>query len=182
LVLLKTHYRKILDFSFNDFKEAKLIAEKFLNFLINLSFVNKKRENNLDIKNIISQSKEKFKEAMDNDLNISLALASVFDLMEEIYKIRELISVKQAEKIKKYIFEIDSVLGFIKPLYRQYQERLDKKVRTKKIQVMISKREKTRKEKDYAKADKIRRDLLKEGIIVEDAPKGPRCRLLKIVK
>jgi len=182
LFLLKAHYRKILDFSFEDLDEAKSIAAKFVSFLASLSFVIDGGSNNLGVKNIISQNRKEFKKAMDNDLNISLALASVFDFMDEVYRIRELISASQAREIEKYIFEIDFVLGFIKPLWEQYKTRLNKKLAAKKILDMISERRKARKEKDYAKADKIRHDLLKEGIIIEDAPKGDRYRLLKIIE
>ena len=182
LVLLKTHYRKILDFSFDDFKEAKIIAEKFLSFLAELSFIADGGNNNLDIKNIISRSREEFKKAMDSDLNISLALAALFDFIEEVYKITPRISSSQAREIEKYIFEIDQVFGFIKPLFESYQERLNKILATEKIQAMISNRGKARKEKNYAEADKIREDLLKEGIVVEDTVNGEKYRLLKIVE
>ncbi|MCG2808956.1 MAG: cysteine--tRNA ligase, partial [Candidatus Portnoybacteria bacterium] len=158
LVLLKTHYRKILDFSFDDFKEAKIIAEKFLSFLAELSFVADGGSNNLDIKNKISRSREEFKKAMDSDLNISLALAALFEFIEEVYKIMPRISSSQAREIEKYIFEIDQVFGFIKPLFENYQERLNKILATEKIQAMISNRAGARKEKNYAEADKIRGD------------------------
>ncbi|MCG2809609.1 MAG: hypothetical protein L6275_04710, partial [Candidatus Portnoybacteria bacterium] len=182
LVLLKTHYRKILDFSFDDFKEAKIIAEKFLSFLAELSFITNGGSNNLDIKNTISRNREEFKKAMDSDLNISLALAALFDFIEEVYKIMPQISSSQAREIEKYIFEIDEVFGFIKPLFEQYQARLNKILATEKIQAMISNRGKARKEKNYAEADKIRGDLLKEGIVVEDMAERCKIRLLEIVE
>ena len=182
LVLLKTHYRKILDFSFDDFKEAKIIAEKFLSFLAELSFVADGGSNNLDIKNKISRSREEFKKAMDSDLNISLALAALFEFIEEVYKIMPRISSSQAREIEKYIFEIDQVFGFIKPLFENYQERLNKILATEKIQAMISNRAGARKEKNYAEADKIRGDLLKEGIVVEDMAERCKIRLLEIVE
>lgn len=182
LVLLKTHYRKILDFSFDDFKEAKIIAEKFLSFLAELSFITNGGSNNLDIKNTISRNREEFKKAMDSDLNISLALAALFDFIEEVYKIMPRISSSQAREIEKYIFEIDQVFGFIKPLFENYQERLTKILATKTVQTMISNRGKARKEKNYAEADKIRGDLLKEGIIIEDMAERCKIRLLEIVE
>ncbi|NQV00702.1 MAG: cysteine--tRNA ligase [Parcubacteria group bacterium] len=181
LILLKTHYRKVLNFTLKDLDEAKSIAEKFLSFLAGLDFVVCGGSNNLDIKNMISQSRKEFKKAMDNDLNISSGLASLFDFIEEVYKRKSLISTNQAQEIKNYIFEIDEVLGFIRPLYEQYQMRLNKKLATKKILNMISKREKARKNKDYKEADKIRIDLLEKGIVIEDTEKGDKARLLKII-
>ena len=182
LFLLKIHYRKILDFSFNDLDEVKSVVEKFLDFLINLDWIIDGKSNALDIKNMISRSREEFKKAMDDDLNISLALASVFNFIGEINKIMEKITTKQAREIEKYIFKIDSVFGFIKPLYEQYQERFKKVMSAKTIPDMISRREEARKDKDYDRADKIRGDLLKKGVIVEDVGERIRIRLLKVME
>lgn len=181
-ILLKTHYRKILNFSLEDFKEAESVVEKFLHFLADLDSIARNGSNNLDVENMILQSRKKFKKAMDSDLNISSALASVFDFIEEVYKIRSLMFSHQAQEIKKYfIEEIDSVLGFIGALYENYQKRLSELVGNPAVLKMLDQRDQARKDKNYQKADKIRMDLLKEGIVIIDREEGPSFRLLKMV-
>jgi len=91
------------------------------------------------------------------------------------------LNLKQAQEIKKYIMEIDSVLGFIDLLYQKYRKQLSELINNKTIKKMLSQRTKARNDKDYKKADKIRIDLLKKGIVIEDTEKGCNVRLLKMI-
>lgn len=176
LILLKTHYRQTLDFSFKNFDEAKAIASKFLNFLIELDFVKNKKENNMKTKPLIADCRKKFKEAFDDDLNTSLALAELFNFINEINNLMNNLNFSQVQEIKKFIFEIDSVLGFIKSSYRKYQARKNKLLKDKSIQSLLKEREKMRKEKKYQEADKIRNQLIEKGIMINDAPQGNQIR------
>jgi len=181
LILLKTHYRQTLDFSFKNFDEVKAIALKFLNFLIELDFVQNKKNNNLRIKTLITACRNKFKEALDDDLNISSALAEIFGFMNEINNLMNGLNTDQAQEIKQFILEIDSVLGLIKPIYRQYQEKINKLLEDKAIKSLMLKRAELRKNKDYQTADKIRKELVKKGIVINDAEKGYKVRLTEIL-
>ncbi len=180
-ILLKTHYRKILNFTLKDFKEAESVVIKLLDFLINLDLIKSKEKNKLDIKDKISKTRDDFKKAMDRDLNISSGLASLFDFINEINKIMENLNLKQSQEIKKYIIEIDSVLGFIDLLYQKYRKQLSELINNKTIKKMLSQRTEARNNKDYKEADKIRKDLLEKGIIIEDTEKGCNVRLLKMI-
>ncbi|MDP3052773.1 MAG: cysteine--tRNA ligase [bacterium] len=177
LILLKTHYRQTLDFSFKNFDEAKAIASKFLNFLIELDFVKNKEKNNLKIKPLITDCRTKFEEAFDDDLNISAALAELFNFMNGINNLMGNLNAGQTKEIKKFIFEIDSVLGFIEPSYKEYQAKKTELLKNKNIQSLLEKRDKLRKEKKYSEADKIRNQLMGKGIVVNDAPQGNQIRL-----
>jgi len=183
LILLKTNYRKVLDFNLDDFIEAKAITERFLEFLINLDFVKNEKSNisNNNIKNQIKKNNKNFKTAMDDDLNISGGLASVFDFMGEINKIIDKISTKQAQEIKDYMLSIDSVLGIIELLYKDYVERLNKITKSPAIKKLLVRRDKARKEKNYSKSDKLRNDLLKKEIIIEDVGDEYRVKLRELV-
>jgi cysteinyl-tRNA synthetase len=173
LILLKTHYRQILDFSFKNFEEAESVVLKFMNFLIELDFVKNKKENNLKIKPLIVASRNKFQTALDDDLNISRALTEIFDFMSKInLTMSDVVNIDQAQEIKKFIFEIDSVLGFIEPIYKNYQKKKNQLFKNKTIQDSLKKREVLRKNKNYAAADKIRKQLLKKGLIIEDRQRG----------
>jgi cysteinyl-tRNA synthetase len=103
---------------------------------------------------------------MDNDLNISGGLAAVFQLMTDVNKIEDL-SKKDAKKAKSAMKEFDSVLGIMK------HEKVRLTAAQKKL---IQDREEARKAKDFDKADKIRNELKKQGILVEDTEKGPRAK------
>lgn len=122
--------------------------------------------------------RNKFKEALDDDLNVSRALTEVFNFMNEVNKLKNSLNFKQAQEIKKFIFEIDSVLGFIKPLYQDYQKKKNELLKNKTIHSLLEKREKLRKNKNYAAADQIRKQLLKKGLIIEDRPKGFMVKMI----
>lgn len=180
LILFKTHYQKTLDFNFENFEEAKSIAEKILNFLIELDAVKNKKENHFDAARKISQSREGFKKAMDDNLNASIAFSSIFEFISDAYKNIGEINAKQAKIIKNYILEIDGVFGFIKPLYNAYKKKLSETIKNPKIKKLLEERTELRMNKRYEAADKIREKLLQENVIVKDAANGKSSVALKI--
>ena len=172
LLLLKTHYRQVSDFSFDSLKEMKTMAGNFIEFLVNLDCVVDGSKGEKDLKNLIDDARVKFKEAMDDDLNISGALGEIFDLINEVNKVMGKISKAQALMVKDFIFEIDQVLGFVEILYDEYKERLAMKMEDKILREKIELRQKLREEKKWKEADKIRDDLLLDGVVVKDVVGG----------
>ncbi len=181
-ILLKTHYRQQLNFTFEGFSEAETMVAKFLDLLVNLDLIEKEQENELQIDSLIEKSRTEFKKGMDDDLNISEALAAIFNFINEINKTIRSLNIKQAQKIKDYILEIDSVLGFIELFYQQYQERLKELANKPEIKELLDKRAEARKNKDYELADRFRENLLEKGIIINDVQDGYRVRLVAVVK
>jgi cysteinyl-tRNA synthetase len=181
LILLKTHYRQTLDFSFKNFDEVKAIASRFLNFLIELDFIRNTGKNNLAIKQLIADCRNKFETGLDDDLNISSALAELFNFMNEVNNLMKSLNTSQAKEIKQFIFEIDGVLGITKPLYQQYQQNLDKLLKDKAVKSLLTQRAEMRKKKDYREADKIREKLLEKGVIINDTKEGFNARLAEIL-
>ena len=98
---------------------------------------------------------------MDDDLNISRALGSIFDFINEVYKLE--ISKENGKTIIKTIKEFDKVLG----LSLGEKEELSKELRD-----LIDKREEARKKKDYKKSDELRELLKQKGIVLEDTKEG----------
>ena len=127
----------------------------------------KKYETNNVVDHLIRDAKEAFENAMDNDLNISEALAAVFTFMHDVNKIKNDLHAFDADKIKTEMQNFDSVLGIM-----DYERgAIDQKIETK-----IQERERARKKKDFKKADLIRNELLKQGIILEDTADGARWK------
>ena len=98
---------------------------------------------------------------MDDDLNISEALAVIFDFIRDVNK--EKISKNDAKKIKEVMFDFDKVLGILE------EHKTDI---PKEIEQLIKKREDARKSRDFSTADKIRDQLSKKGIVLEDTADG----------
>src|SRR3989338_2947099 len=100
---------------------------------------------------------------MDDDLNISEALAVVFDFINNIYKTK--IGEKDAGKVIDLIKKFDSVLGVID---------FESKEIPNEIIKLVDEREEARKNKEWDKADKIREKIKEKGFIIEDSKEGPR--------
>ena len=170
VILIKTHYRQILNFNFNEFKEAENITNKFINFLINLKFIEKNNNSFVkkEIKEIIQNSEKEFEQALDDDLNISLSFTALYKFINQINKKIHLISADDAISITNFINKIDTVFGFINDCYNEYLLKLEKKIKTFEIQNILFQRIKAKKEKNYNKADVLRKKILSFGLVIED--------------
>jgi cysteinyl-tRNA synthetase len=106
-----------------------------------------------------------FEEAMDDDLNTPAALAAIF---EAVKKGNALIDSGKmgregARRLMEALRRVDSVLGVID---------FGEEALPEKAALLIARREEARLRKDFAEADRIRAQLLEEGIVIEDSPKG----------
>ncbi len=119
-LLLSTHYRQQLNFTFEALKSAENTIEKlreFIRSLLEISLRNEedkdKSNDKVEIKELIEKARTGFEQAMDNDLNISEALASIFEFVNEINKriMKNEINKEEAKMILDFMFKIDSVLG-----------------------------------------------------------------------
>ncbi|MFA5358272.1 MAG: cysteine--tRNA ligase [Patescibacteria group bacterium] len=180
-ILLKTHYRQTLNFSFSDFDEAKSIVEKFINLLTILDTIKDGGNNDggvkKELKKIIGSCDEKFIAAMDDDLNVSLALAAVYEFINEVNKIINQMTVGDAELAKDFIDKLDSVLGFVNSFYSKHVFLLSQKINNPQLHEILIKREEARAQKDYAAADELRKEALDLGFIIEDTSDGYRIKI-----
>jgi len=124
------------------------------------------------VSEIISKAENSFEEGMDDDLNISKALAAISELVKEINILidHSSVSYADAEAVADFMKSIDSVLGIFK---------FEKELLPEEIEMLIEERAKARKEKDFKKADEIRAKLLEMGIVLEDTKDGTRWKRIK---
>jgi len=170
-LLLSTHYRKTLNFTFNGLERAIRSLNRINDFIFSLKGLKSNKGESEDISNIINQNEIKFRENMNNDLNISGALGVFFDFTHQInLKLKEL-KTKDIENILAYIKRIDSVIGVLKEKKSiALEEAIEKKIKI---------RDKARKDKDYKLADSIREELKGKGIILIDTSDGVRWKKSK---
>lgn len=162
-LLLITHYRDPLNFTEKSLKAAENTIRNYNGFYSSLSFFKEGKGENIETE--IEKARNGFIENLDDDLNISPALASIFNLIKFANKrISEgKFGEKEAEKVKKFLKEVDYVLCIL--------EKKDEKIPEEYLE-LIKEREKARKEKNYKRADEIREYLKNKGIILEDTPYG----------
>jgi len=163
-ILLITHYRDPLNFTEKSLKAAENTIKNYNGFYSSLNFLKEDKEE-AKIEEEIEKARNGFIENLDDDLNISPALASIFNLIKFANKrISEgKLGKKEAEKVKKFLEEVDYVLCIL--------EKKDEKIPQEYLE-LIKEREKARKEKNYKRADEIREYLKNKGILLEDTPYG----------
>ena len=111
---------------------------------------------------------ERFHQAMDDDLNTPRALAALFDLAREINRARD--DGKNIAAAQGCLKHLGGVLGltFAEPEATGRDQLAAKPF----IDLLLATRQKLREAKQYALADQIRDDLVREGVILEDTPQG----------
>ncbi len=168
-MFLQTHYRNPVNFSHVLLDQAKAGLERIHNFVRRLEqqYMNDKI---VDAKSEKLSSRyekfvSKFESAMDDDFNTSSALDALFSYIFglNMHFLTEKYSNDDANFAYDSLMKIDSVLGVIFP--KEEVSGVDAG-----IQSLINEREKARKNKDFATSDKIRDELLKKGIVLDDTP------------
>ncbi|MFH1073279.1 MAG: cysteine--tRNA ligase [Nanoarchaeota archaeon] len=165
-ILLATHYRKQLNFTFKGLDAAQNSLDRLQDFIRNVQAA---QGGHTDIDKILQKAKDDFEAALDDDLNMPHALRAVFELVKKANVLLSAgkINRKNSKDILELLQEFDNILGVL----AFAQEKL-----SKEIEALIQKREEARMKKDFAAADKIR-DLLKEkGILLDDTKEGVRWK------
>ena len=169
--MLNAHYRSPLNFSAGLMEAAKNSLERILEAAGKLS----DRKDNGAAENITEEElallKEaegfvtKFEAAMDDDFNTADALAAIFELVKFANtNVDENSSREFAGGLYEELFKLSDVLGL---KIEKKEEILDKE-----IEDLIQERQAARKAKDFKRADEIRDELLKKGIILKDTREG----------
>ncbi|MBD3361503.1 cysteine--tRNA ligase [Candidatus Woesearchaeota archaeon] len=165
-LLIATHYRQQVNFTFKGLDAARSSLQRLWDFMKKLDECNGEGNDEVVNKAVVNAVKS-FEDNLNNDLEIAGALAAVFDFVKEINVVMPSLSKKNVKEIKKIMKLFDSVLGFI----IVEEGKIDTS-----IQKLIDEREAARKAKDFKKADRIRDELKKQGIVLEDTPKGARWK------
>ncbi len=170
-LLLSTHYRKTLNFTFEGLDQAAASLERLRDFQIELETRTFPEGETQEVVDIIKEATQQFKEGLSDDLNISTSLTAVFSLVKKINLLLQQGKVKarDALSLKKWLAEIDQVLGVLPPPPKELPAEIMEKIKL---------REKARQEKNYALADLIRQELLEQGIALEDTREGTRWKII----
>jgi cysteinyl-tRNA synthetase len=181
--LLSAHYRSPMEFSDAQLNEAEGSIDRYystvmrINDFLETDTDTEKTANAEEVEKLLSSFKDRFHSTMDDDFNTASALGYVFELIREVnrfldsgpsgQKARDLIS-----KAYKMVAETGNVLNIFNRTPEEWYRSL---MKVKKIEISeedllqkIAERQDVRKNKDWATADGIRKELEEQGIILED--------------
>lgn len=168
-LILTSNYRLGLNFTFKSLETASNALSRLQHFIRRLSEINndiiESEENINKIKAFVQNSKNNFKNAMDDNLNASKAIADLFDFMKKINSLisKNKIGVNAAKIVLNFLQEINQVWGFLK----FNEESIDDDLK-KTIEYLIKKRNEYRFKNDWVNADKIKDELIRMGVIIRD--------------
>lgn len=152
------HYRTKLNFTF----EGALSSQKALNRLRECYIKHKNGTKNID-KSIIDEYKDQFIKAVNDDLNIPLAMSIVWEVARNDCKSKELADL---------MLEFDKILGLDLINSENYIKEQSNIEIPDEIKELLDKRKKAREEKDWALSDEIRDEIKNKGYIVKDTKDG----------
>lgn len=155
---LQSHYRKPLTFSYDNLDNTAKAYNKLVKKISNLNPIG---EPNMEEAQPFI---DKFKENMDNDLNTSLGITSIYDVLKA--------NISDATKI--YLLnDFDKVLSLdLVKAANKLKEEKNSSVDTAKVEELIRKRTEARANKDWATADAIRDELNAMNVVIKDTPDG----------
>lgn len=164
ILLLSSHYRSKMDFSWNALDQARKNLQRINDFVLNLETI--AARNISGGKFDPDAYQEKFEAAMDDDLNTPLGLSVVYEMITDVNKkiAEDGLSSDDAKKILALWKKINSVFGFVLSGQAEIPQ---------EIKDLVQKREDARKGKDFKQSDDLRALIEKKGFILKDTKDGP---------
>ena len=170
-LMISCQYRSPINYSFDAIEQCKASLERLYTCRDNLDFALKNAKDEADANDseiiaLIDAKKDKFIEAMEDDLNTGEALGAIFELVRDINT--NISGVKSKTLVEYAIKVFDELMNVLGLLYnRKAAASLDDE-----IEALIVARNEARKNKNWAEADRIRDELKAQGIVLEDTPQG----------
>jgi len=178
-LLLSSHYRKQLNFTWAGVEQAEESLRRIVDFLAKLddmaSATGAGDVRNADLDAAVGRARDAFRDALSSDLNTAAGLAAVFDLVREGNSAiaAKKMSAADARVVREAIEDFDRVLGVI-TLRRAEDATPD--VPVNEIEQLIEERRTAKQRREFARADEIRQALADRGILLEDTPAGTRWK------
>ncbi|MEO7118673.1 MAG: cysteine--tRNA ligase [Candidatus Limnocylindrales bacterium] len=167
--LLAAHYRVSLDFSEDSLTAAASAVERLSTCLAALDGYREGGVEGTDVGDLLRSTREAFREALDDDLNIAPALAAIFDLVRELNRriAERTLSTADAGVAAAFLRDLDRVLAVMED---------DPQEASGEIETLLIEREAARAARDWARAAALRTQLAELGVTVEDTADGQRWR------
>ncbi len=179
---LSAHYRTQLNFTWDALKNASKTVDSLNNFIFRIKNLGEpmpkaskrsvKQKKNIMIISELKNTKKQFFDHLYDDLNTPQALAVLFNFISAVNKE---IEEQRADKAS-----LDAVYKFMKEVNKILDVITESEAEINKEQYdMIKQREQFRKDKNFQKADEMREQLKKQGILVEDTQQGTVWKVTK---
>jgi cysteinyl-tRNA synthetase len=170
-LLLSVPYRKSLNFTIDGLKSAATSIDRLRNFKLRLETDKYPEGSHERIAERIAQATRQFRESLDDDLNTAEALGAAFELLRDANIAMDAgqFGASDAQAALQFLALFDSIFDVIRPAAEGGLADAD-------IESLVAERTAAKKSKNFARADEIRKQLLDEGVILEDTKSGVRWK------
>ncbi len=168
--LLAVHYRASLNHSEESLAAAGAAVDRLDALVLALETYHEERADDPDLGRSLESARSAFGEALDDDLNVSAALAALFELVRDLNRRIESrsMSTDDARRALDGLRDLDRVLGVLPDATADELE--------PSLQALLDERATARASRDWAASDRLRDALAERGIAVEDSRDGQRWR------
>lgn len=168
--LLQTHYKVQLNFTFDSLDAAKASLQRINDFIYRLQNLSVDGDSG-KVQPILDKALTSFTAALTDDINISAALATIFDMIREINMLIDNghITTKEAAAVVSLMQKFNNVLGVIS--FKNESDDIPAE-----LVEALKQRQQVRKDKNWSEADRLRDFILEKGYLIEDTPTGARLK------
>ncbi len=168
-LLLSTHYRTQLNFTMQGLDAAKASLQRLEDLILRLRAIDRKGEGE-GMTELLQKADVNFHAALSDDINASMALASLFDLVRDLNTFCDanFMTSADAADALKLLKKWDAVLAVL-PLGKEEEIPAE-------MARLLEKREAARREKNYRLSDQLRDEIHAKGYLIEDTPSGARLK------
>jgi len=172
-LLLSSHYRKPLNFTWAGMAAAEESLRRVVDFLARLEQA--RGQGDPGLAGAVARAREGFRASLEADLNTAGALAALFDLVRDGNAAIDAGAMGPADAVlvREAVEEFDRVLGVVS-LRREEDARPP--IPLEEIEQAIEARRQARQQRSFAEADRIRDGLAARGVLLEDNPTGTRWK------
>ncbi len=173
--LISVHYRQGLEYTPASLDAAAAAVDRLDTLVAALGAYAEERADATDLASELAEARSRFEAALDDDLNVSAALAAVFDLTRELNRRLADRTMSSADAVGALatLRDLDRVLAILPDATDELPA---------EAAALLAAREAARAGRDWAASDRIRDELAGLGIAVEDTRDGQRWRRLEVVR
>jgi cysteinyl-tRNA synthetase len=169
--LIAVHYRAGLNYTPDSLAAAAAAVDRLDALVAALAAYREDRPDDPSLPEVLAAARAAFDAALDDDLNVSAALAAVFELVREVNRRIDgrALSTADASTVRDWLRATDAVLGVLPDEADELAPEL---------RALLDDRVTARAARDWAASDRLRDELAQRGIAVEDTRDGQRWRRL----